>query len=117
MKNKRFLKIMCIIIVNIIILLLCINDVQAFGIGALKGNMVGVEEVETMANKVIRIVSIIGSILSVIVIIVLGIKYMFGSIEERAEYKKSILPFLIGAVFVFAASTIASLIYNFAIYL
>ena len=93
MKNKRFLKIMCIIIVNIIILLLCINDVQAFGIGALKGNMVGVEEVETMANKVIRIVSIIGSILSVIVIIVLGIKYMFGSIEERAEYKKSMLPF------------------------
>ena len=34
---------------------------------------------------------------SVITLVVLGIKYMVGSIEERAEYKKSMIPYLIGA--------------------
>ena len=40
---------------------------------------------------------------------------MIGSVEEKAEYKKTLMPFLIGALFVFAASTIASIIYNIAI--
>mgnify|MGYP000776194846 len=37
---------------------------------------------------------------------------MLGSTEEKAEYKKSMLPYVIGAVFVFASSAIAGAIYN-----
>ena len=40
---------------------------------------------------------------------------MMGSTDEKAEYKKSMLPYVIGAVLVFAASSIASVIYNLAI--
>ena len=40
---------------------------------------------------------------------------MMGSTEERAEYKKSMLPYVIGAVILFAASTFAQVIYKFAI--
>ena len=39
---------------------------------------------------------------------------MMGSAEEKAEYKKTLLPYIIGAAFVFAASTIASIIFSFA---
>ena len=35
------------------------------------------------------------------------------SAEEKAEYKKTLLPYIIGAAFVFAASSIATMVYNF----
>ena len=40
---------------------------------------------------------------------------MMGSVEEKATYKKTLLPFIIGAAFIFAASTIANIVYNVAI--
>ncbi len=48
----------------------------------------------------------IGSGVSVITLMALGIKYMLGSVEERADYKKSMIPYIIGAVMIFAISTI-----------
>ena len=50
--------------------------------------------------------------MSVIVLIVLGIKYMMGSVEEKAEYKKSLMPYMIGCIFVFMATVIATVIYD-----
>ena len=55
----------------------------------------------------------IGMAVSVITLVVLGIKYMVGSIEERAEYKKSMIPYLIGAFFVFGISAILTIIMQF----
>ncbi len=66
-------------------------------------------------NKMVTILSSIGSILSVIVLIILGIKYMMGSIEEKAQYKKSLTPYISGCVIVFAASTLTGLVYNIII--
>ena len=66
-----------------------------------------------MGNQIIQIISVVGSIVSVIVLVVLGIKYMMGSAEEKAEYKKTLMPYIIGAAFVFAASTIATFVFNF----
>ena len=71
-------------------------------------------KIDSLGQNVVKIVSTIGSVVSVIVLIVLGIKYMMGSAEEKAEYKKTLLPYIIGAALVFAASTIASVIFNFA---
>ena len=45
---------------------------------------------------------------------VLGIKYMMGSAEEKAEYKKTFIPYIIGAVLLFAASAFASQLYSWA---
>lgn len=64
-------------------------------------------------KPIIGYISGIGMAVSVITLVVLGIKYMVGSIEERAEYKKSMIPYLIGAFFVFAISTIVTIIMQF----
>ena len=67
----------------------------------------------TLGNQLIQIISVIGSIASVIVLVIIGIKYMMGSAEEKAEYKKTLMPYVIGAALVFAASAIAGIIYGF----
>ena len=71
-------------------------------------------KIDELGPDIVKIVSTIGSVISVIVLVVLGIKYMMGSAEEKAEYKKTLLPYIIGAALVFAASTIASVVFNFA---
>lgn len=70
--------------------------------------------IESLGGQIIRIISVIGSVVSIVVLVVLGIKYMMGSAEERAEYKKTLLPYVIGACLVFAASAVAGVIYGFA---
>lgn len=57
-------------------------------------------------------IQIIGVVIAIAGIIILGIKYMIGSVEQKAEYKKTLIPYLIGCIFIFAISQIVSLIYN-----
>ena len=56
----------------------------------------------TVGNTIIGAMQFIGSILSVVVLIGLGIKFIIGSAEEKAEYKESFKPYIIGAVMVFS---------------
>lgn len=69
---------------------------------------------DSIGGKIIGMVQAIGNILSILVLIVIGIKYMIGSAEEKAEYKKTLIPYLIGAILVFAAANVAKIVYNFA---
>lgn len=74
----------------------------------------GTSSFNTIGQRIIGMVQAIGSIASVLVLVILGIKYMMGSAEEKAEYKKTFIPYLIGAILVFAASNLAGMIFNFA---
>ena len=69
--------------------------------------------IENLGTNIVGIVTTIGMIVSVVVLVVLGIKYMMGSAEEKAEYKKTLMPYIIGAGLVFAASAIANLVFTF----
>ena len=74
-----------------------------------------VEDAQTAIDKVkpiIEYISGIGIAVSVITLVVLGIKYMVGSVEEKAEYKKTMGNYLIGAFLTFATCTLISIIYN-----
>ena len=65
------------------------------------------------ANGIIGVITTIGVVVSVISLIVIGIKYMLGSVEEKAEYKETLKPYLIGAFLVFTVSLVPQLIYQF----
>ena len=67
---------------------------------------------EGIGNKILGIVRVIGIIASVGTLMALGIKYMMGSVEEKAEYKKSFKAYIIGAVLVFSIATIGSKAYE-----
>lgn len=65
------------------------------------------------ANGIIGVITTIGVVISVISLIAIGIKYMLGSVEEKAEYKETLKPYLIGAFLVFTVSLVPQLIYQF----
>ena len=70
------------------------------------GSATDADMVKNIGNVIIGFIRIIGSILSVIVLSVMGIKYMIGSVEEKAQYKKSMMPYVIGAIMVFGITNI-----------
>lgn len=112
------------VIVMVMILLTITTNVMAADAGAtnlitpssINGSTsnANVGGISTLGNDLVRVLTTIGVVVSVIVLVVLGIKYMMGSAEEKAEYKKTLMPYVIGAGLVFVASGVANVIYNFA---
>lgn len=75
---------------------------------------INVDGVKTTAQKIMGLIRNIAVIAGVLLISILGVKYMLGSVEEKAEYKKSFMPLIIGAVVVMAATQIATMIFSLA---
>lgn len=76
------------------------------------GNGANSEELKQKTGNVLGIVQVIGSVVSVIILMAIGIKYMLGSVEEKAEYKKTLMSYLIGAALVFSGTTIPQILYQ-----
>lgn len=114
---KKTVKIINILMIILILFAILSNNIfAAVNIDNIKDNvsMSGETEITNIASYIYSIITTIGIVLSVVVLAILGFKYMLGSAGERAEYKKTMLPYLIGAVLVFSASTIANVIYQLA---
>ncbi len=115
---KKMSKILSIVMIAVIIISLgtsvfaVVDGVQAPD--KYKGKAVsGTEKITNLGNQAITVLTTFAVVVSIIVLIVLGIKYMMGSAEEKAEYKKTMMPYVIGAALVFAAGTIANILYGF----
>lgn len=65
-----------------------------------------------MGNLIVSIVRTIGQGIAVITLIIIGIRYLYASSEQKAEYKKSMMPYLIGAILLFAGATFTDWIYG-----
>ena len=63
-------------------------------------------------GRIMGAITTIGIIVSIVAVIILGMRYMAASLEERAQYKKTIIPILIGMFILFTLATIISVIYN-----
>ncbi len=72
----------------------------------------GASKLQDIGNAIIGAIRAIGTIVSVAIFAVLGIKYMTGSVEERAEYKKTMVPYLIGALLLFGITSLLGIIVN-----
>lgn len=63
------------------------------------------EELKNASNSLVNLFIAAGTILAVVYIGILGIKYMLGAAEEKAEIKETLVPFIIGCVVIFGAFT------------
>ncbi len=73
-----------------------------------------VQPILDWGGKISGFILVIGNIVSVGALIVIGIRYMYGSIEEKAEYKERLMPYFIGACILFGITNITAYIYSIA---
>lgn len=69
-------------------------------------------ELISIGNIIVWLVRTLGESIAVIMLLIIGIKYLLGSVEEKAEYKQTMWPYVIGAVLIFAGSAFVDIIYK-----
>lgn len=112
MKLKKIITILTILF--LFTSTICFADVNT---GSFKpGDLTGkdYDSAFEMAKTIVGALTTVGVIIAIVGIMILGIKYMMGSVEQKADYKKSMIPYLVGCIFIFAISTIVSIIYSLA---
>lgn len=115
--NKKSIRIISTLLTIAIVLMALASTSFALNNPAdLKGNTanVNLNTIENTGSKIVGILRTVGMVVAVIIVMVLGIKYMMGSSEEKASYKKTMMPYIVGAVLLFGASTIAGMVFDFA---
>ena len=105
------------ILINFILIMIILST-TAFGtlIGEFEKSIhvTGAEDLENEGGKIVGLIQVVGTIVSIGMIGILGIRYVLGSAEERAEYKKTLIPYFVGAVLIFGASNLTQIIYEWA---
>ena len=82
-------------------------------IGDIDGAKAGdTTKVTNIGGKIINIIPVVGIVVAIAVVLIIGIKYMTGSVEQKAEYKKVMIPYIIGAVLLVAGTSIVKVIFN-----
>lgn len=61
---------------------------------------------------ILGIIRALGTIISVVAFLVMGIKYIMGSVDEKVEYKERMLPYIIGFIMLFTIPNIVGIIYD-----
>lgn len=67
-------------------------------------------DLQTMSDMLYNAFLIIGIIIAAIIGLVIAIKFMTGSVEQKAEVKKTLIPYIAGCIVIFGAFTIWKLV-------
>ena len=117
---KKQVKIISIKLVVLMVLtsissVVCAADVESQIKKISQGNKsANADKVTELGATIVTIMQTVGIVVAVVILLVIGIKYMIGSAEEKAEYKKTMIPYIVGAILIFASTTIVNVVYNIA---
>lgn len=70
----------------------------------------GVTTLYTLGNTILGILQYIGVAVAIIATLILAMKYMYSSPDEKAEVKKKLIPYIIGGVLVCGAVQLVKLL-------
>lgn len=79
------------------------NFMQA---GQSQNNPLNQEGLQNVSDVVYNVLLAVGIIAAVIVGLIIGIKYMMGSVAQKAETKELLAPYIVGCVIIFGAFAI-----------
>ncbi len=86
-----------------------ISDGDSF-IGLGKEDRIDVSNLRTFSRNIYNILLTIGIAVAVIFGSIIGIKYMLGSVEEKADIKSLLIPYIAGCVIIFGSFAIWKLV-------
>ena len=76
------------------------------------GDTTAATDLTKIAGKVVGLIQIASAVAAVLLVAVFGFKFILGSANEKADYQKSFIPLIVGLVVVFAATSIAKLLFG-----
>ncbi|MDD4066820.1 MAG: hypothetical protein PHH22_02470 [Clostridia bacterium] len=116
--KKNIVKVLSLVLV----IVLCFSFAAVFGFsnggsnGGVKiptGATVTAKGLDNLGGIIIGVLQTVAGIVAVSVLIFVGIKYLLASPGEKANIKGSLIPYVIGAILIFAAVPILGIIKQF----
>lgn len=111
--KRKTIKILFVLIA--ILLLIFITNVEAASMidsisGSIDMNSSAATTTKNFGKTIIGAIQIIGVGIAVIMLLYIAIKYMMAAPSEKADFKKTAVNYVIGAVILFAAMAILELV-------
>lgn len=103
-------------IVPIMLVLMLVLTTKVFGANPINSDLTGIDSTQKInavtdaTYKMWGTVVVILQIAAIGAIIFAGVRYMFASADTKADIKKQMVILVVGAVLVFGATTVASII-------
>lgn len=123
MKFRKSIKALLILLISIFIISVMQNLVFASStteaitaMGNMKGADIedGTGKLGNIINAVIGLIQVAGTGISMIMVTMLGIKYLLAAPSDKADVKKQIAPLVVGAIILFAAVNLVSIVATIA---
>ena len=117
-KSNKLFKVLAIMLVAICLITACSGIVNALDttgnwpttVSGASSEFSG--QAATWGNTILGFFQVVGYMAAVIVLVWLGVKYIMASPEGKAEIKKQAFAYILGAVLLFAASGIVTIVKN-----
>lgn len=113
---KKVLKISTVLIIIIMLIFISSNTFALYDdLDKYKPGDPTSEEAKEFTNRisiVLGAIRNIGIITSVISLMIIGVKYILGSVEEKSKYKETLLPWVIGCIILAMGTSLVSFIYD-----
>lgn len=119
MKNKICIKIIFITLAFILLFSIIYKVRATFATGKYKPETIENKDddakvVFNIGEKAMGTIRNIAVLVAVVTIGIIGLRYMFGSVDQKAEYKATMLPWVIGLSLVAMITEILDIIQNLA---
>lgn len=82
------------------------------GITPIPPEATDMEGVNEIAGRILGLIQAAAGVAAVVLVAMFGFKFIMGSANEKADYQKSFIPLIVGVVVVFAATSIAKILFN-----
>lgn len=69
-----------------------------------------VKDMYLFGGSIAGVIQVVGSAVSIGALLIIGIRYVVSSADEKAEYRQRMIPYFIGAVLLFASVNIIKII-------
>lgn len=105
-------------ILTMLLIAICIISVTSVSFASLSPSSVtanasvNTSVISTVGSTIFTVIRSIAAVASVVLLAFLGVKFMMGSTEEKAGYKKAFVPLIVGLFIVLAASTLGGWIWD-----
>lgn len=112
-KKKIFITALMVIFILLFISNTFVKALDPISIATEPDGTTGVGELNKLGNAILGIIQYIGLGVAVIATLVLAMKYMYSSPEDKATIKKKLIPFIIGGFMVFGAIQLVKIVETF----
>lgn len=115
MKQRKYIPVIFTIVLLIVFMMIPIVSNADININPEDFKLTGItgaDDFVSKANIIIGVIQAVGSIVAVVALIILGIRYMFAGVDERADYKSTMIPYVVGFVMLLIVVNVLGIIYD-----